>query len=122
MAEASPAHREGRFADLERERPYPGLAKRTFDAEGATVNSYEFEPGAEFPLHHHDQEQVTLVTEGEVRMTVGDSVSNLDAGSWNVVPGGMPHGITAGPEGAVILAIIVPRRGTLDSLKIVEAN
>ena len=122
MPDASPVHLRGSFADLEPEHPYPGLVKRTFDAESATVNSYEFEPGAQFPLHHHDQEQVTLVSEGEVEMTIGDEVSSLRSGDWSVVPGGVAHGITAGPEGAIILAIIVPRREGADSLEIVGSD
>ncbi len=122
MGYESPPYLRGTFADLEKEHPFPGLVKRTFDAQGATVNSYEFEPGAEFPLHHHVQEQATLVTEGGVEMTIGDETSYLAVGGWTVVPGGVPHGITAGPEGASILAIIVPRRENADSLKIVESN
>ena len=122
MSHGSSPHLRGTFADLEEEHPYPGLVKRTFDAQGATVNSYDFAPGAEFPLHHHTQEQVTLVTDGAVEMTIGDKTCSLAAGGWTVIPGGVPHGITAGSAGASILAIIVPRRENADSLKIVESN
>jgi quercetin dioxygenase-like cupin family protein len=100
----------GRFAGLEAETPYPGVRRRTVQAERMTVSEYTFEPGASFPLHRHAQEQVTLVEAGEVRLTAGGTTAVLGAGAWSVMPGGVEHGITAGPEGARIVAIISPRR------------
>ena len=103
-------HVHGSFGGLAVEEPYDGLRRRTFDSEGATVNEYTFEPGARFPLHRHSQEQITLVTEGDVELRAGEETSRLAAGDWSVVAGGVEHGITAGPAGARILAIVVPRR------------
>ena len=100
----------GTFAGLASDEPYPGVVRRTFDAAGATVTSYEFSPGASFPLHRHTHEQITLVDEGSVRMRIGEDEPELSAGGWSVVPGGIEHGVTAGPTGARITAIIVPRR------------
>jgi len=78
-------------------------------------NFCTFEPGATFPLHRHAQEQVTLVEEGEVRLTVADATETLTAGAWSVTPGDVEHGITAGPAGARIVAVLSPRRtGTAD--------
>jgi quercetin dioxygenase-like cupin family protein len=100
----------GTFAGLASDEPYPGVVRRTFDAAGATVTSYEFSPGASFPLHRHTHEQITLVDEGSVRMRIGEDEPELSTGGWSVVPGGIEHGVTAGPTGARITAIIVPRR------------
>jgi quercetin dioxygenase-like cupin family protein len=100
----------GTFARLASDEPYPGVVRRTFDAAGATVTSYEFSPGASFPLHRHTHEQITLVDEGSVRMRIGEDEPELSTGGWSVVPGGIEHGVTAGPTGARITAIIVPRR------------
>jgi quercetin dioxygenase-like cupin family protein len=102
----------GTFAALATEEPYPGVVRRTFDAAGATVTSYEFAPGASFPVHRHAQEQITLVEEGSVRMRIGDGEPQLSAGGWSVVPGHVEHGVTAGPAGARVTAIIVPRRAS----------
>ena len=100
----------GRFEDLDAEAPYPGVQRRTLQGERMTLTEYTFEPGATFPLHHHTQEQVTLVEAGEVRLTVAGATETLTAGAWSVVPGGVEHGITAGASGARIVAIISPRR------------
>ena len=102
----------GTFAELASDEPYPGVVRRTFDAVGATVTSYEFSPGASFPLHRHTHEQITLVDEGSVRMRIGEEEPELSTGGWSVVPGGIEHGVTAGPTGARMTAIIIPRRET----------
>ena len=113
-------HAEGSFSDLPVEEPYPGLRRRTFDGEGATVNEYVFEPGARFPIHRHSQEQITLIEEGEVELTVGGETALLRAGDWSVVGPDVEHGIRAGDGGARILAIVVPRRESSAAYTVVE--
>ena len=110
---------QGDFADLPAAEPYEGLRRRTFDSAGSTVNEYAFEPGVSFPLHRHPEEQITLVLEGSVEWTVDGATSTLGAGAWSVVGPGVEHGITAGPEGARIVAIITPRRARADAYTIV---
>jgi quercetin dioxygenase-like cupin family protein len=110
----------GTFAALPVEEPFPGLRRRTFDGSGATVNEYSFEPGARFPLHRHAQEQITLVLDGTVELVVAGEAFPLEAGAWSVVDGDIEHGITAGPEGARILAIVVPRREATDAYTLAE--
>jgi unsaturated pyranuronate lyase len=100
----------GSFSELAPEEVYPGVVRRTFSSREATVNAYRFEAGASFPVHSHAQEQITLVTHGSIEMTVEGEATTLEDGSWSVVSGGTQHGITAGPDGAAILAMIVPRR------------
>jgi quercetin dioxygenase-like cupin family protein len=109
----------GSFGALAETVPYEGLRRRTFDSAGATVNEYRFEPGARFPLHTHPEEQITLITDGEVELIAGGETSRLTAGDWAVTAGGVEHGIRAGEGGARILAIIVPRRSSPDSYTVV---
>jgi quercetin dioxygenase-like cupin family protein len=111
----------GSFDALPAEEPYPGLRRRTFDSAGASVNEYSFEAGASFPLHRHREEQITLVLDGEVEMTIAEGSTRLAAGGWSVVGPDVEHGITAGPNGARILAIVVPRRQTADAYTLVES-
>ena len=110
----------GRLGDLPAEQPYPGLERRTFDSDAATVNEYRFEPGARFPLHRHPEEQITLVEEGEVEMTIGGRRERLAAGGWSVAAPDVEHGITAGEAGARILAILVPRRPGSSAYTVLE--
>jgi quercetin dioxygenase-like cupin family protein len=98
------------FGALPCDEPFPGVRRQSVSIAGATVTRYSFEPGASFPLHRHDQEQITVVEEGRVEMTIDDQPLALESGSWSVVAGKVPHGIVAGEEGARIVAIVVPRR------------
>jgi len=109
----------GNFDQLPADRPYQGVIRRSFSTERATVTRYMFEPGASFPRHRHAQEQVTLIQEGQVEMTLGDGVERLVAGDWSVVAPDVEHGITAGPGGATVVAIVVPRRDSADGYEVV---
>jgi quercetin dioxygenase-like cupin family protein len=100
----------GSFDELEGEAPYAGIVRRVLTTSKATVQEYSFEPGATFPLHHHPQEQITLVIDGDLSFSAGGESRELGAGMWSVVPGDVTHGITAGPSGARFLAILVPPR------------
>ena len=105
----------GSFDETAAEVPYSGVDRRVLTTSQATVQEYRFEPGATFPIHNHPQEQITLVLAGALSFTADGESRELAAGAWSVVPGDVPHGITAGPAGARFLAIIVPPRK--DSLK-----
>ncbi len=111
----------GSFAAIEAETPYPGILRRTFHSERMTFSEYTFAPGATFPLHRHTQEQVTLIEAGEVRLTAGGSTDTLAAGAWSVMPAGVEHGVTAGPDGARIVAILSPRRQSGDEITLASA-
>jgi quercetin dioxygenase-like cupin family protein len=117
---SAPGNRVGSFAELAADEVYEGVVRRTFSSGRSTVTSYTFSGGASFPLHRHPSEQVTLVEEGEVRMTIAGDERPLSAGDWSVVEGGVEHGITAGQDGARILAIVTPRRESADEYEVVE--
>jgi quercetin dioxygenase-like cupin family protein len=108
----------GNFAALPEEEPFPGVRRRRFDADGATVTEYRFEPGATFPNHRHAQEQITMIAEGVVSMTIAGEASEIGPGGWSVVGPDVDHGITAGDEGARFLAVVTPRRGTADEYEV----
>jgi len=100
----------GSFDALTVESPYPGIRRTSFDSQGATVTRYRFDPEASFPLHRHEQEQLTMIISGRVTFTVDGRAQQLGPGDWSVVPGGVEHGLRAGDQGAEFLAVIVPRR------------
>lgn len=102
---------EGSLDGLAVETPFPGVRRRTFSSQQATVAEYSFDPGARFPLHRHAQEQTTLVLEGDVELVADGRRERLAAGDWSVLAGGVEHGIRAGARGARFLALLVPRRG-----------
>jgi quercetin dioxygenase-like cupin family protein len=100
----------GSFDQIGAETPYAGILRRVLTTSKATVQEYRFEAGASFPIHQHPQEQLTLVLEGDISFSVDGGSRELSAGAWSVVPGDVPHGVTAGPGGARFLAVLVPPR------------
>ena len=106
------------FDALPADEPFPGVLRATVTIEGATLTRYSFEPGASFPLHSHPQEQITVVEEGSVEMTIDGAAHALEPGAWTIVAGGLQHGILAGGGGARIVAIIAPRRERPDEISL----
>jgi quercetin dioxygenase-like cupin family protein len=87
-----------------------GVTLRAVDSKRMSVNRYAFAPGARFPLHRHAEEQVVYVLDGSVEFTVADVAHELSRDELLVVPGGLPHEVTAGPEGARVLSVLAPPR------------
>jgi quercetin dioxygenase-like cupin family protein len=111
----------GSLDALPREQPFDGVTRRALTTSRMTIASYVFEPGATFPLHSHAQEQWTLVEQGSVEMTIAGRASRMRVGEWSLVDSGVEHGITAGDEGARILAIVAPPRTSADEYDLADA-
>ena len=108
------------FDELPSEQPFEGITRRALTTAQMTITSYAFEPGATFPLHSHSQEQWTLVERGSVEMTIAGEPTPMGPGDWSLVDPGVQHGITAGGEGARILAIVSPPRASSGEYEVAE--
>ncbi len=55
---------------------------------------YTYQPGAEFAVHQHEAEQLTIVLSGELVFTFPDTAEEvrLDAGEALLITSGRPHG------------------------------
>ena len=102
-------------------RPFPGVERRTSQTAQATLVTYSFAPGAGFPRHAHPEEQITVVLCGQAEFEVDDTTREICADQLVVVPGSVPHALKAGPDGARVLAVIVPRRGDPDAYTLSHA-
>jgi quercetin dioxygenase-like cupin family protein len=112
----------GSLDALPSEQPFAGVTRRALTTARMTIASYAFEPGATFPLHSHSQEQWTLVENGSVEMTIAGRTARMGVGEWSLVDPGVEHGITAGEEGARILAIIAPPRASADEYELADTD
>jgi quercetin dioxygenase-like cupin family protein len=62
--------------------------------EQALVCRVNYDPGFGVPLHTHERtEQVMVVTEGEVELTVAGETKTLGAGDWAVINRGIEHSL-----------------------------
>lgn len=100
------------------DEPFPGITRTTYQTAEATVASYTFAPGAQFPPHHHREEQITVICDGEVEFVVSGQTHRLGAGETFVVAPHLEHGLRAGAAGARFLAVVVPRRARPDAYTI----
>jgi quercetin dioxygenase-like cupin family protein len=106
--------------ELERDEPYPGIRRASLHTPAATVARYEFSAGATFPIHHHPQTQIVLVERGEVVLRLADETLRIGADGWAVVPPDVPHGLTAGDDGATAVAVVVPGRSSASDYVVLD--
>ena len=88
----------------------PGITTRIFTGDQAMLSVVRLEPGARGTLHHHPEEQWGIVLEGSAVRTQDGRQTAVKKGDFWRTPGGMPHTIEAGPEGAVVLDVFSPPR------------
>lgn len=54
--------------------------------------AYTYQPGATFPRHAHEAEQITIVLDGQLVFTFDDKEVALCPGDGIVIPGNLAHG------------------------------
>ena len=87
-----------------------GLKTSIFCGEQAMLSLVDIEPNAKGKIHSHPEEQWGFLIEGSgIRIQGGEEIEIKKGDFWQT-PGGVEHGIIAGPEGAKILDVFSPPR------------
>ena len=89
---------------------WTGVVARTIEEAGVTLAVLELGPNTDVPLHHHPNVQVGILVRGHLRFTIGDETREFGPGGTWTIPGGVPHGVAIGPEGAVVIEAFAPAR------------
>jgi quercetin dioxygenase-like cupin family protein len=87
-----------------------GLSAHIFPGEGAMLSVVVIAPHASGTLHAHPEEQWGVLLEGSAVRVQGDEEIPVRQGDFWRTPGGVPHTMRAGPEGARVLDIFAPPR------------
>lgn len=87
-----------------------GITTRIFPGDQAMLSVVRLEPNSQGVMHSHPQEQWGVMLEGSVVRVQGDAEIEAREGDFWRTPGGVPHTVRAGPQGAVILDIFAPPR------------
>ena len=88
----------------------PGWRGRVFHSPNMTFVHYAFDAGASIHEHHHDQEEVWNVIEGELEVTI-DGVSQIaKPGVVAIVPANARHSVKARTDGKAIIVDAPARR------------
>jgi len=110
----------GHFVDLGTVEPVvfvPGLEFRPALGESTMLNSVRFAPHTEAPVHSHDEEQITLVVEGELEFDIDGEVRLLTPGMVAVIPANVPHGARTGDIACHEYDVFNPPRQALLALR-----
>jgi unsaturated pyranuronate lyase len=90
--------------DLPIREPRPGFQGRFFHSDHMTFAYYAIAAGSSVHRHHHPNDEVWHVVEGELEVTLGDDVRILHAGQAAVVPPDVEHSALAVTDCRAIVA------------------
>ena len=101
------------FADVGEIPPqqiWDGVLGRTVHGERVTFSFLELDAGVVVPEHSHENEQVGILLAGAATFRIGDETRELSPGAtWRILAH-VPHTVTIGPDGAVIVEVFSPVR------------
>ena len=72
--------------------------------------------GGAFPLHSHQQEQITYVVRGHLTFEIDGLSHRVFPGDVVVIPSGVAHAAIAGPGGADVVSFVSPARTASDGI------
>jgi quercetin dioxygenase-like cupin family protein len=81
----------------------PGWVGKTFHSPSMTFADWTFTAGSSIHEHHHPQEEVWQVIEGELEVTVGGETQVARPGVVAVVPANTPHAVVALTDGRALV-------------------
>jgi quercetin dioxygenase-like cupin family protein len=99
---------------------WKAVRARRVVGERITLAIVELDPDAVVPEHRHPNEQVGICLRGSGRFRVGDEVLDMKPGStWRILAD-VPHELTVGPQGAVVIDVFSPPRADWDAMPVAE--
>ncbi len=114
----------GRIVTVETELPgidlTPGLRSHPLVGKKLLASFVRYQPNSVAPLHAHEEEQVFIVLEGELEITLGDEVRRVKAGDAALIPAWVPHSVRSLDQPAYQLDVFSPPRRAL--LELLEAR
>lgn len=88
----------------------PGVTMQSFSGGLLMANWVTIEPNTPIPRHQHPHEQIGVMLEGAMELTIGDETRLLRPGDAYSVPPHLPHGGRTHEEGCVVLDLFTPVR------------
>ena len=87
-----------------------GVTAKIASGEKIMLSLVTFAPNAVVPTHSHPHEQMGMMVSGTMELTIAGETRVFSGNELFLVPGGVPHAVTAGPGGAVALDAFSPPR------------
>lgn len=97
-------------SDCSQHTIFPGVDIFTTAGKNLMLSYVDLQPNSVVELHHHPHEQMGVLLEGELTFTIGGETKRLSPGEMWRISGGVPHGCTAGSNGAKAIDVFCPIR------------
>jgi quercetin dioxygenase-like cupin family protein len=95
----------------------PGLTFQPILGDKVMANFVTLEPNTEAPLHWHDEEQISIVIDGEFEFEVAGEKRMMRRGDAVVIPPNVPHGARTFDSTCLEIDVFhPPRRGLLEAM------
>lgn len=118
--------RQGSFFKWDAQEPIeilPGLRFKPILGQSLMANFVSFEPNVIAPVHWHEEEQMSIVLEGELEFEVGGDKRLVRRGDAILIPPNVAHG--ARTYDATCLEIDIfnpPRHGLLELMGLIDED
>lgn len=106
-----------RWDDMPKERLTDYLDRRFLCGERVMLSHVYLKKDCQVPKHHHENEQVSYILEGEVLFKLGpneDKEQLLRAGDVLVIPSNLPHSAVALEDSLSLDVFTPPRQDWID--------
>ena len=102
------------FFELQKIQDIPlvsGITLKTIYGENCSASFLELPPFSRIPAHHHENEQIGIVIEGELEYTIGDETRHCRKGTAFVIPPNTVHcGVVISNRPAKLIDFSTPPR------------
>ena len=102
---------------LDQIRIWDGITALPVEGERTTLAVIDLEAGSAVPEHRHDNEQLGVLIRGSLHFRIGSETRDVGPGDTWSIPSGVPHQVTAGPGGALVVECFTPARGDWAALE-----
>jgi len=98
-------------------RAWDGVHARVVNGERLTMALVDLDPNTPLQEHHHENEQLGFIIQGQLTFTIGGETKALKPGDTYSIPSEVPHSGMTGPDGCVVADIFAPVRADWDALQ-----
>lgn len=107
----------GRMVNIDTDLPEvelaSGVRSRPLVGENLLASFVRYQPNSVAPMHAHQEEQVFIVLEGELEMTLGGEVRLMKAGDAALIPAWVEHTVRSLSSPAYQIDVFSPPRKAL---------
>jgi len=98
-----------RIKDVKPKQVAPGITGHYVHGDLHTLGYVLIKKGSIVPEHHHKQEQITFIVDGQLDMIIDGEPHSLTAGMFHTIPSNVPHSAVA-PTDCVVIDTFSPVR------------